>query len=582
MAAKFSVAIVIQGIDKATAPIARVQAAINRARRPFDEIGKRIKRLSDAAGLPRLAAAAGGAGRAIGNMAGELRTAGFRLATTGALVAGVTYGIARSFLNFGDEIADTSVKLGVNAERLQEWRYAAKLANVEQETLDTGIARFARLVGQAQEGSRGAREAIAKMGAGAFTATGQIKPLEQLLPMVADHLKSLKTPYERAAFAQQLFGRGGSELIPMLIDGSLGLEALGKEARSLGLIFSNDAVRAAGRMSDELDKAEMVVLSLKNTIGMALAPVVVDIARKFSAWVVKNRPEIERFARAFAESIPPAIDKCVAAFRTLMKLMRPLVALWEMVTAAIGPVPAILLAITAAILISLVPSIVSTISALYTLSAALLATPAGWVILAIAAIVAALAAMAAGILLVVSHWDQISERFPRVAALAKTVGFALLQHIVTPLMIIAKLVETTLESFERMLSIVPDWAFELVGAKLPGDSRPERTTSGSAGRSRLLQGTGAADAQTRQFQDIVNRFLASQGQANGELGAPTIGPAIGPQRQAAAAGVAPIRVDSKAAVEVDFKNVPQGLRITPKSSPGVDLDLKLGYGMIAP
>jgi hypothetical protein len=53
MAAIFSVAVVIKGIDRATAPIMKVQAAINRARKPVEDVLSSVKKMSDAAGLPK-------------------------------------------------------------------------------------------------------------------------------------------------------------------------------------------------------------------------------------------------------------------------------------------------------------------------------------------------------------------------------------------------------------------------------------------------------------------------------------------------------------------------------------------------
>lgn len=573
MGVKFSVAVVIQGIDKATAPIARVQAAINRARRPFDEISNRVKRLSEAAGLPRLQSAASGAASAVGNLAGQVKTAAFRFVGAGAAIAGITYGIARSFLLFGDELADTSTKLGINAETLQEWRYAAKLANVEQEGLDTGISRFSRVVGQAMAGSRGARDVVAQIGATAFTVTGQVRPLEELLPLVADHLKALKSPYERAAFAQGLFGRGGARLIPMLLNGSEGLAAMGKEARALGLILSNQTVAGADVMNDELDKSIMVIMSLKNTIGAQLAPTVVDIAKRISAWVVKNRPEIERLARAFAESLPKAIDRVVEAFRGIMKIMRPLIALWDLLAAALGPAPALLLAIGAAITISLIPSILSTIGALYTLSAALLGTPAGWVILAVLAIAAAFAALVAGIVLVIMNWDALATRFPKLAAIVQTFAKAGLGFLLEQLALVAAMVMSVAQEFETLVGLLPDWLLDLVGA---GPTTLKVAASGAPAAP--ADPFGIPPSSQSQVADLI----AALRQASSTTpGAPVNGPAVGRTRLAAAGGRVE-RNDSRAAVQVDFKNMPPGVRVTPQPSPGVDLDLKLGYSMAGP
>jgi hypothetical protein len=54
-----------------------------------------------------------------------------------------------------------------------------------------------------------------------------LKPEEQF-KRIADGMKKLKTHADRAAVAQEIFGKGATEILPFLAEGSEGIEKLAK------------------------------------------------------------------------------------------------------------------------------------------------------------------------------------------------------------------------------------------------------------------------------------------------------------------------------------------------------------------
>ena len=54
-----------------------------------------------------------------------------------------------SSVGLADAIGETASKIGVGVEALQELRFAASLAGVEQQTLDMALQRFVRRVAEA-------------------------------------------------------------------------------------------------------------------------------------------------------------------------------------------------------------------------------------------------------------------------------------------------------------------------------------------------------------------------------------------------------------------------------------------------
>jgi hypothetical protein len=109
---------------------------------------------------------------------GELLRTGIRtlggalagVATVGALAALVDRSISAA-----DAIGETVSKIGVGVQALQELRFAASLAGVEQQTLDIALQRFVRRVAEAANGTGEAKDALAQMGIALRDQSGNLR-----------------------------------------------------------------------------------------------------------------------------------------------------------------------------------------------------------------------------------------------------------------------------------------------------------------------------------------------------------------------------------------------------------------------
>jgi len=86
----------------------------------------------------------------------------------------------------------------------------------------------------------------------------------------------------------------------MLKDGSKGIEGMMQEAAQLGLVMSNEDASAAAELGDMFDILFSAIDSVRNTIGAALAPLlitlgkrVIDIISTTREWIDANRDTIQ-------------------------------------------------------------------------------------------------------------------------------------------------------------------------------------------------------------------------------------------------------------------------------------------------
>lgn len=115
-----------------------------------------------------------------------------------------------------------------------------------------------------------------------------VADLDQLSPekqfkLIADRLARIEDPTIKAAAAMELFGRSGTELLPMLAGGAAGIEQLQEQARKLGLTISTEDAKAAERFSDTLSILLKVLKQGVFTVGSALVPILSQLAQ----WVTK-------------------------------------------------------------------------------------------------------------------------------------------------------------------------------------------------------------------------------------------------------------------------------------------------------
>jgi TP901 family phage tail tape measure protein len=253
-----------------------------RAGRAFVELGVNDKL---AAGLRR-------AQQRLEAFGESVRNIGLRLAGIGSAVTAALFGAARLFVSTGDDLDEMSQRTGVSVEALSELGYAADLAGGDLATLESGLKFMQRAIVEAQHGSAAATDVLRELGLTVSDLAG-LSPDEQF-KRLADRIAAIEDPAKRVSVAMRLFGRSGTQLLPLLAEGANGIEALQQSARKLGLTVSTEAARDAAELSDALDTLWRVVRQGAFAIGAILAPTFKDLAERATRIVVAATDWIKR------------------------------------------------------------------------------------------------------------------------------------------------------------------------------------------------------------------------------------------------------------------------------------------------
>ncbi len=224
----------------------------------------------------------------------SVTAAGQKMLSAGMAAVGGLLGASGVFASMGDRVAKASQRTGIGVERLSELAYAAEQSGADLETLEAGVRRMQKTIAEAAGGSESAQEALANLGLSIQQLAG-LSPDRQFM-LIADRLAKIANPTERAAAAMELFGRSGTQLLPMIANGTAGIEALAHRARELGLVMATEDAEAAVVFGDLVSDLWKTVKMGVFVIGSALAPVLTDfvqralgVIRSITDWIKANK-----------------------------------------------------------------------------------------------------------------------------------------------------------------------------------------------------------------------------------------------------------------------------------------------------
>lgn len=146
------------------------------------------------------------------------------------------------------------------------------------------------------EAIKGMRRALGMLGLD-YDKLKQMKPDEAFM-LTAKRLSEVTNQSDRAGLALKLFGRSGTDILPMLADGAAGFDKLRQRAHELGLVMSPEMIKRNAAVNDSLAALKGQLKMAAYEIGSALIPALSQLVNymtpiliQFIEWVRTN-PEL--------------------------------------------------------------------------------------------------------------------------------------------------------------------------------------------------------------------------------------------------------------------------------------------------
>lgn len=289
---------IFSAVDQLSAPVRKMREAIDKAKESLDKTETKAFNL-----------ALQEAKRSFGQFTDTLKS-GAQIAGT-ALVAGfaasvaVAYDAIGAFDEMGSSIDDVSNRLGVGAEALQQWRWAAQRTGSSPEAMDKALQKLNQTMQNVANGSgKDAAELFKRLNISIKNSDGTLKSATDVMGELSKAFEVNENGALRTSMAMTLLGKSGTELIPLLAGGTAEFEKYQKEMTDYGLLLTEQEIALAGATGDHFDRMGRSAEILKAKVGGALAPAFMtlsdSVARAFGA-VANNQELLRRVSDAFAK-----------------------------------------------------------------------------------------------------------------------------------------------------------------------------------------------------------------------------------------------------------------------------------------
>lgn len=231
----------------------------------------------------------------------SIATATAAIAGAATVAAGTLFAIAKTTASAGDEFAKLSTRTGVSTQTLSEFSYIAKLSDFSLQDLGMGLKNLSVKMYEASIGTKSTQATFEKLGVSVFDSSGQLRESDKVLLEVMGKMKSLKSETEKTALVQELFGKSGFQLLPLLKMETSEIERLRKEAHALGITFTDAEAKQAEAFEDAWSRMKLSFTGLKNILGKELLPIFIKTFDDITAKIIEidMQAKIKEWVNAF-------------------------------------------------------------------------------------------------------------------------------------------------------------------------------------------------------------------------------------------------------------------------------------------
>lgn len=237
------------------------ERAVQDFTRSADDAGKKVKDIENnsRSAFSGLASAAGRGTAALTALA--------------AAGAAATTALVLNAAKQADELGELARSLGVSVESLSQLQFAADFSGSSLESLSRALLRITDTQRKAADGNKLANETLRQFG---ITAD---ETADTSFRKIADAFASIEDGSAKTQLAIDVFGRKlGPELIPLLSEGSAGLDRFAASADQLGVTISQKVSDDAARFNDSLDTLTKTL----EGIGLRVLPVLLPVMQELT------------------------------------------------------------------------------------------------------------------------------------------------------------------------------------------------------------------------------------------------------------------------------------------------------------
>ena len=182
--------------------------------------------------------------------------------------------LTKDALDFGTNIQITANKIGVTTKELQAFRLAGnQFAGITSRTLDMGLQRFSRRLGEANQDTGELKGTLLKLGINTKDADGNIRSVTDVLMEYADGIANAESSSEQLRLAFKGFDSEGAVLVELFKNGSEEMKKFIEQSQMTGAIMSDTMSKKAQNLNDIMAQQSQIIKTQLTEALIGLAPV---------------------------------------------------------------------------------------------------------------------------------------------------------------------------------------------------------------------------------------------------------------------------------------------------------------------
>lgn len=225
------------------------------------------------------------------------------VAAAGAAATALT-GMAMNAASTTDNIDKMSQKIGISREAYQELDFICSQSGTSVDNLKAGLKTLTNQMQSAADGSKTAVSAFDALGLSWTDSTGALKDQETMMWEAMSALQSCENQTQKAALAVDLFGKAGTELMPMLNGAEGSIESMKQQAHDLGLVLSDSAIDVGVKFTDTVDQTKRAFSTVMTQVGVEVMPMMQTVLD----WVIDNMPLIQDIVQTVMEVLQLTVE----------------------------------------------------------------------------------------------------------------------------------------------------------------------------------------------------------------------------------------------------------------------------------
>lgn len=267
--------IALDGMDKVNSDMDTATNKADKTSKKFDEAGGKSE--SFASKFGKGVKTAVGVGTAI-------------VGTATSVAVGLTE-FAKKSASVADNVDKMSQKIDISREAYQELDFICSQSGTSVDIFQAGLKSMRTVMDTTIKGTSKTATALEELGISAVDSQGNMRSSEEVMWEALETLQNMEDQTKKATLASKLFGRSGTELMPLLNGASGSIAEMKNQAHDLGLVLSDEVIDNGVKMTDSLDQTQRAFQAIATNLGGVLMPIIT----KVSEYIQSKLPQITSF-----------------------------------------------------------------------------------------------------------------------------------------------------------------------------------------------------------------------------------------------------------------------------------------------